>query len=427
MRSRAEGARFALEWMLRGVAFVALLAYVGHTRRMVKEGATERTGTEELSSRLVRWSTVTSPRRAELLLDRAPAARERDWLAAITGAGTSVRWSGRTLRPVAIAVDRVADPVETADVSVAAPAGDMVTLRDTIGVIDSSRVHGVARFRVHHSSRDVDASAGGVDARAARADSLELRRVFLVGQAGWEGKFVLAALEERGWKVDAHLIVSPRGDVRQGSASRLDTARYSAVVAVDSTAARYAQGIARFVRAGGGLVIWSPAARGALATIAPGVAGREIVMQETVVHDTAPRAALDIAPIISITPDAIVLERRGDAVTVAARRVGAGRVIEAGYTNLWRWRMAGGSEAPARHREWMAGLVSSVAYAPRHALVAAPSNPAPVASLIDRLGPASVIARKSVSDPAALLPWLFAATCGALLLEWASRRLRGRR
>src|SRR5438034_1064430 len=72
-------------------------------------------------------------------------------------------------------------------------------------------------------------------------DTLGLRRLLVLGQAQWETKFTIAALEERGWQVDAHIVVSPKGkgDVRQGDIGVIDTARYSAVLAVDTTAARY--------------------------------------------------------------------------------------------------------------------------------------------------------------------------------------------
>jgi hypothetical protein len=227
--------------------------------------------------------------------------------------------------------------------------------------------------------------------------------------------------------VDAHIVVSPKGDVRQGSIASIDTARYSAVLAIDTTAARYGERIARYVRDGGGLVLWSPAARSrAFASLAPGTPGRIAEDEGLPPDDEAPREDLSIAPIVSLVADAVALERRGDDVTLAARRVGPGRVIQTGYVNSWRWRMAGGDEAPELHRAWLASLVARVALTGRIERPAPPTDAAPLATLIDRLGAASApLTSESAVDPDALARWIFALLCGALLAEWASRRLRG--
>lgn len=427
MRSPVDAARAALEWLLRGAVIVLLAWLLVYTIRAQRHGMVEDAASPTLDRQLVRWSTVASPSRVHVRLDHPPAGRDRDWLGALAGAGTGVAWSGPKLVPTAIALEPRADPARGVDVSVAAPESAMVVLADTLGVLDSARAtRSGVRVYIPKPPATVDAIVGPVAARAARHDSLELRRLFVVGQAGWEGKFTIAALEERGWNVDAHLVVSPKGDVHQGDLAELDTAHYSAVLALDSTAARYGERIAAFVRQGGGLVLWSPATRvRALAALAPGGAGQEVVRNAGAPPDSAPRSVLEIVPITSLAPDAVMLERRGDAVTLAARRVGPGRVVETGYTDSWRWRMAGGPDALERHRAWIAGLVALVAYAPHHSLTAAPSDAAPLASLIDRLGPASTMATSPSLNPALLAWWVFAFLCVALLLEWASRRLRG--
>src|SRR5690606_32373053 len=207
----------------------------------------------------------------------------------------------------------------------------------------------------------------------------------------------------------------------------------SAVLVLDTTAAAYADRIGRYVRAGGGLVLWSPAVDARrLAALAPGRERGAVIEDEgRPPGDSVPREALSIAPITGLVPEAVVLERRGEHVTLAARRLGAGRVVETGYVNTWRWRLAGGEEeAPERHRTWLAGLVASVAYAGREELAVPPTNAAPLATLIDRLGPAVAEAYADAGggmDPAVLARWLFAALCLALLVEWASRRTRGAR
>jgi hypothetical protein len=360
-------------------------------------------------------------------IDHPPAGRDRDWLAALSGAATDVDWSGPSLVPTAISVEPRIDPAGGADVNVASPENAVTILADTLGILDSARatrtgVRGyLPKFR-----GTVDALVGPVVARAARHDSIELHKLLVIGQAGWESKFAVAALEERGWQVDAHIVVSPKGDVHQGKIADIDTAHYSAVIAIDTTAARYGDRIAAFVRQGGGLVLWAPAARArGLAAIAPGAAGVLIVDEGDAVSDSAPRAGLELVPITTLSADAIVLERRGPDVALAARRVGRGRVLETGYTDSWRWRMAGGADALARHREWLAGLVALVATSSHHPVAASPSDVAPLVTLIDELGPSRVSTESPSLDPAAVARWVFALVCAALLLEWASRRVRG--
>lgn len=418
--------RAGVELVLRAGAIVLLAWYLVYVLRARTQGAAEGATSAELRTALARWSTVARPSRVHVTLAHPPAGVERDWLAALSVTATRVEWSGPSLLPTAIAVAPRADPAGGADVSVAAPAGSTVTLRDTLGVIDSARaIASGVRAYIPKPRAMVDAVVGPVSARAARHDSLHLKRLLVIGQAGWETKFVVAALEERGWDVDAHFIVSPKSDVRQGEVAAIDTSRYSAVLAVDTAAARYGDRIARYVRSGGGLVLWTPAAR-AFASIAPG-SGAGVPMEDEgrAPSDSAPRADLELVPITRLAEDAIVLERRGSEVSLAARRVGPGRVIQTGYTNAWRWRMAGGDEAPESHRTWLAGLVARVAYTGRTTVSAPPTDVAPLATLIDRLGPAAATARSAARDPNEILRWVFGALCAALLLEWASRRIRG--
>src|SRR6266542_3970537 len=355
MRSPADAARSTAEWMLRGAAIVVLAWFLVQTIRAQHHGAVETAATPTLARQLARWSTAAAPSHVFVRLDHPPAGRDRDWLAALDGTGTNVSWRGPNLAATAVALEPRADPQDGVDVNVAAPENSMVVLADTLGHLDSSRASAMGvRAYVPMPRSSVDAIVGSVDARASRHESLQLKRLFVVGEEGWEAKFALAALEERGWKVDVHLAVSSRGDVDQGQVAALDTAHYSAVLAIDTTAARYAERIAVFVRQGGGLVLWSPAAKvNALGALAPGEPGTLVQDDGTPPPDSAPRSVLELAPIVSLTRDAVALENRGNAVTVAARRVGFGRVVETGYTDSWRWRMAGGADAVDRHRDWM--------------------------------------------------------------------------
>lgn len=426
---RSSRLRAALEWLLRAIVVGLLLWYLWHTLRVDASDASDGTTSAELSDALSRWSTTAAPARVHVSLDHPPEVQERDWLAALRGAGTAVEWSGPSLLPTAAVLEPRADPAGGADLSVSVPDEAVVLLRDTLGVLDSARAGaGGLRAYLPRPRSTVDAVVGPVSARAALRDSLGFHRLLVIGAANWETKFVTAALEERGWRVDVHVVVSPKGDVRQGTIGTIDTIRYSAVLALDTTAARYADQIGRYVRQGGGLVLWSPAARSrGFTEIAPAAGlGEPLDDQGRPVNDTLPRLDLTLVPLTRVADEAVVLERRGDHVALAARRVGTGRVIETGYANSWRWRMAGGEDAPEAHREWLAGLVAQVAHVERVELDAPPVAPAPLASLIDRLGPASGDApRGAPTDMSLVIGWIFAVLCASLLLEWASRRLRG--
>ena len=430
MSSFVERARLAAEWLLRTIAMSLLVWCLLLALGAGRDERTETGSSATLRESLERWTTVSSPTRVHVALEHPPTGPEQDWLAALTGAGTAVEWSGEALLPTAISIEPRADPAGGADVSVVAPKDAPVVLRDTLGVLDSisAGAHGVHAY-IARPRATIEAAVGPVRATAALHDSLTLKRLLVLGAASWETKFTTAALEERGWNVDTHVIVSPQTNVLQGKVTPIDTARYSAVLVLDTTAAPYAEQITRYVRSGGGLILWSPAATArAFAPLAAGRPGKLIGDEGRAPRDSAPRQDLALVPITNLAQDAIALERRGNEIALAARRVGSGRVIQTGYINSWRWRMAGGEDAPETHRTWLAGLVSRVAYTGRTQLAAVPTDPAPVARLIDRLGPPTTAPATQPSPrPEELLPWIFAALCTALLLEWLSRRTRGAR
>ncbi len=424
MRSRAEFWP-RLEWVSRGIATVLLLLLLG-VRVTSRESRVEGT-TAALRASLERWSTVEEPQLLQLRLDRPPDGVERDWLAALAASGTEVRWSGPSLVATAMSVAPVADPQGGIDVLVAAPTGSLIHLLDTLGVRDSATgASGGNRFHLTQSVSSVEARVGPVQATDSPRDSLTLGRLLVLGRAGWETKFTIAALEERGWQVDARLAVAKGADITR-AAAQIDTTRYSAVLALDSTAARSAGEITRFVRSGGGLLLWPGAATTkSLAVLAPGGAGPIEADRSRSPAAGPPRAALDLSPITSLKPDALVLERRGDVVSVAARREGLGRVTQVGYLDLWRWRMAGAEGSVEAHRAWLARLVSGVAWTRRTAIKAPPGDAAPLATLIDKLGPASDPAPPSLGSVIERWSgWLFAGLLLALLAEVVSRRARG--
>lgn len=311
-------------------------------------------------------------------------------------------------------------------VLVATPRGAMVVLQDDIGPFDSVKAaSGGAQFTVHTDAL-LSARTSNASATAARHDSAVIRRVLVLGTAGWESKFTTAALEEAGWKVDELVHVAPGVDVSQNAGYHVDTTRYSAVVALDEAAAPWAAAIDEYVRSGGGVII-APAAAGKLpATLRAAISGPTVV---PAIND-APATLANIAfsPLVSVRSDAIVLDRRGNAVAIAARRHVAGRVIQIGYPESWRWRMAGTEQAVEEHRDWWSKLVSAAAYSPRVLLagVASESDPAPYASLIAAIGPPVVgtIARMPVTASHSMV-WMAVLVALTLVTEIASRRLRG--
>lgn len=417
-----------MEWLLRAAAMLLLVAALV-TLAPAGPGLHPEPGNSAgLRAALARWSTVAVPSEIQLTLDRAPDGVERDWLAALAATGTIVRWTGQALVATAMAVVPVADPAGGVDVLVSAPASTLIRLRDTLGIRDSAESGAAgARFHLADAGSAVEAVVGPVTARESLRDSLQLRRLLVLGRAGWETKFTIAALEERGWTVDARLAVARGADIVRTGGAAIDTARYSAVLALDSTAGRVSGQLISYVRNGGGLLLWpQAAATPAFAALAPGKSGELISDRDRSPAVGVPREALDLLPIARLSADAIVLERRGEQVAVAARREGAGRVVEVGYLDLWRWRMAGGDDAVSVHRDWLARLVAGVAYTGSHALAPLPADAAPVATLIDRLGAPS---QAAITTTTGLFErwsgWIFAVICLALLGELVSRRARG--
>jgi hypothetical protein len=209
------------------------------------------------------------------------------------------------------------------------------------------------------------------------------------------------------------------------------------VVALDSTAAPLAPALARYVRAGGGLVLAGDAARApglaALAPAAPGPASND--------------SSGAVAPLVRVRADAVPLAYRRVAgartLVAAARRVGAGRVVQLADLESWRGRLRPDDAAPAAHRAWWAQAVAAAAYAPPAAAGGAPAtapapasadslpDPAPLAATVAAVGPAGdappAERRAAAPGPRRRVPdaVLVPLAVAALLAEVASRRLRG--
>ena len=384
-----------MEWALRVLSMALMgvfLMRAWHVRDVAPRPLLARQS--DVATSLPRWSSV-APQRIHLSIDSVLMPEQRDWIAAIAHAGTLVTWSAPKVVPIAVVTAQIVDPAGALELFAAAPSRATVIVHDHIGPIDTVTAGiGGLRLAIPGEAGSVGVSVGPSTAWAAEPDSIVFRRLFVEGAASWETKFTIAALTERGWKVDAITHIAPGVDVRAGSPAALDTSHYAALIAVDSTASLIARGSLAFVRSGGGLVTL--------------------------------RDARGIGPHPSAT---VELERRGGD-DVRAFRVGSGRVIRVGYSNLWLERMVGRDTAVdpvVEHRAWLARVIAAVAYAPH---VAGPydssADPAPLADMVDRIGPRT-------PQPDAASPFtrevpssiLFGILLVSLLLELTSRRLRG--
>ena len=337
-------------------------------------------------------------------------------------------WEGEAIPALALEAMPAVAPRGGVTLAIAAPAGARVAVRDQIGAIDTVVARaGGATLLAPIAVGPLTAAIGSHRAVGMPRDSLLRRRVLVLGRVGWEAKFIITALEEAGWTVEARLGIAPGHDVEQGSPRPPDTARHAAVLVLDAPSPAMAAAIARYVRAGGGAVLAGAAGRAqTLAALAAGRTGARVRASAIAFADDAPRRALAFFAIVP-RADAIVLDERDGRVAAAARRVDAGRVTQLGYDETWRWRLAGGTQAPDAHREWWSAVVASVAHRAAVPVASGAANSeAPLARLIDALG--APVAPPAVADGARFTPSLrvlFALVSLLLLAELASRRLRG--
>jgi len=426
-----DNLRQSLEWTLRAASLM-LLAWMVWMSLAPQELPVARRGSDSrsLPDSLAAWTLDPGAESLHVSLDTMPDRVTRRWLVALRGAGAAVSWSSPPVTPVALEVEPLNDPDGGVRMLIAARDGARVAVSDALGSVDTVVMRGpVAELRTSVLRGVAGASVGARAARAVAMDSLASRGVLVLGRAGWEAKFVIAALEERGWQVAARLAVAPGVDVRQGGA-RLDTAHVGVVVALDTTAARDASRIARFVRAGGGLVLAGDAARSAaFSALAVGRVGPRVSAAAISVAADAPRRSLGFFSLIEPVRGAVPLELRDGRLAAAARRIGAGRVVQMGYDETWRWRLGGGDGAPEAHRDWWSSVVGGASYraARQLAVDTARIDPAPIAATFAALG-----AQTRLDAPAPtphrsryLAPWMLALLFATLLAEWASRRFRG--
>ncbi|MCU0624909.1 MAG: hypothetical protein MUF21_00240 [Gemmatimonadaceae bacterium] len=368
----------------------------------------------------------------QVTLDGAPALRATMTLRALAGAGHPLAL--RTAAPlpaIAVAARRVEGPAASASLVVAGDTGTIVAIADAAGALDSLRAPTLLRAASLASL--VVARAHGVRATAPVHTITPGTRVLVAGRAGWESRFVIAALEEAGWQVDALLDVAPTVAVRQGS-TQLDSARHAAVIALDGAAPAVLRAIPDFVRGGGGAVlVGSAAASGALLGVRAGAPGARVRGEAGAeASEDEPRHGLDLVPVVT-GARAVPIESRDGAIAIAAARHVAGRVVQVGYEDSWRWRMAGADDAPAAHRRWWSALVAGVARTPPLAhtvrdVLHDSLDAAPVATLAATIGLPRVVAAPVAPARA---PWrpeprlLAVIALLSLAGAWVLRRLAG--
>ena len=420
-------ARVRLERGARLLAVVLLAWLAWSALRPTARARSARAAIGDVAKRARGWARDRELASLHLDVAATPAPRDLDFLVALRRAGVSVTWSG-AIEPLGMTVERVPDPVATTRVSVTASPGGWLRLSDRLGSLDSVRpARGGAELVAQDVQAPVSVASGRFIAYAADPDSLVLRPVLVMGSAGWESKFVVAALEERGWRVASHIAVAPGARVEQGTSAPIDTARYSAVVALDTSAAPWAGAIARYVRSGGGLVLAGrSAAIPALAALAPSTLGAHRAARPALVADSVTPRALARWALAAPRSNSTTLARYGSDLAVVARVTGAGRVLQTGSEESWRWRMEGVEGSASAHREWWSRAVGAVAYAPAVALDARVRTlSAPRAQIADALGPPGDVARATNPFDPLRSPFVITAVIALLLAEWTSRRLRG--
>ena len=431
MPSPGRSGRRWLELALRIGAFAVLgWALWLAARPALVSASAERVATSDLSERLSAWVRAGAPDSVRLSIDSLPDDSLLDWLVALRRAGTGVTWSGE-LAPLALAVEPVNAPAGGSRLLVAAPGGLAVELRDAAGPVETVRpVSSGASARISTLAEPAAAMLAGTAARAYATDSLTPGAILVLGTAGWEARYVIAALEESGWRVDARLTIAPQLTVRRGTPGAIDTARYGAVIALDSAAAGDARRLAAYVRSGGGVILSGIAAGlPALRDISPGVPSARVRPAIMTFTADSPRRALSFVSIARMRDDALLLEARNGRSAVAARRAVLGRVLQVGYDETWRWRMQGGEQGIEAHRRWWSDAVAATARRSTAELTERLStvHAAPRAAVVAALGPLTPDDATNGARPPrrGMEPWMLVLSLGLLLAEWSSRRLRG--
>ena len=374
----------------------------------------------------------------DVTLDGIPDARARAMLRAVRGSGHALRISAPDmLAAVAVSAEQEWRASGGTRLQIVSSDSSRQVVADAAGLIDSIAIGDaglLTRAGPLQGALQVGRAAASPLASLATAEA----RVLVLGAATWESRFLIAALEEAGWPVDAAVSVSPRVTITQGASLSPSRARHAIVVILPGAPAGAIAALPAFVRSGGGLVIVGEAARAAgLSSLRAGAAGATLSGEAGAEASDEPRHGLDLVPITTLADGSVPLESRDGRVAVAARRIGAGRVIQVGYDNSWLWRMGGDDESPVAHRRWWTALLSGIV--PQRAPVSVIAttaeydtlDAAPLAALAEDLGLPTIRTTAAVSSLAPSLVgsldprWLLTIALLTLVASWTLRRWRG--
>src|SRR5688572_21221990 len=382
MRS-PDSVRSIGEAVLRGVSLAAVLALAIRLWIGTPAAGGSAVGSVGLDSALAAWSFAAPPV-VTVNATSVPDRRQRDWLVALRRGGTAIRWLTADSVGGAMVIEPGPIPAAAMRVTALGAPGSALMLTDELGRIDSmiTGAGGVATWRANPIGL-VRATVSSAVAGTRARDSMVTRPVLVIGEAGWESKFVTAALEEDGWSVAARVAVAPSALVRQGPAPAIDTSALSAIVVLDSTSALEAVAVTRFVAEGGGVVAAGAGTRHpALRSLIPRTT-RTVDGAVGALLGSSPRDGLD-AKTFTVSAGVVALERRRDNPVVVGRRVGAGRVVGSGYDDTWRLRMTPPDEAaPDAHRAWWSSLVAGVAHSRMTTRAGESVDEAPLAATVD--------------------------------------------
>ena len=424
MRSRRNRLEFACR-----VGVFALLGWLLGTSVFPSTGRrAETVNGAALEARLQQWTRRPPGDALHANLDVTPSRWAVDWLAALQRAGHSVTWTGNP-PALAVAAEPIADPRGGARVDVAAPAGTKVVVRDDASVIDSVRITNLGgSVIVPAVVGRLDAIAGGETASVARArlraHPIDRRR----RRVGWEGSFIVAAFEGRGWPVIARFAVAPKVYVGQSRAAGARHVARRGGHRGGHVASGIGGAIERYVQSGGGLILAGPSSLAATtALLAPGALGARF-RPAVLPKDTIALGSTGFYPVASLK------RRRDCARAPRRRRVDRGAASRARPRRAGRLRrqlaLAHGRRAGIGRRA--CGLVVATGEQRRvRAELGASARlvPARRRSLRWSRGsdPPGRCHREPLRDRPSIRRIFMILIMVLLLIEWASRRLRGLR